>query len=199
MIISLKPLRYAFCVILTGVLSAHAQSLSGLQIGDPLSTVAKIGLEPASINRTGQFTMVRWEFPDGNELSITSVNNRIIYMESDWGKRQAGSFTDFPGIIYGRTTLDELRRLFGSNGFCYTDRGCSFLLDGGSLYFNSYEFTGDNDTVITFITRDINFKFPPKSGDAVVDAIIVGYPPYLDGIWGSSKVFDPEYKPIDLQ
>ncbi len=80
MIISLKPLRYTFCVILTGVFSAHAQSLSGLQIGDPLSTVAEIGLEPASINRTGQFTMVRWEFPDGNELSITSVNNRIIYM-----------------------------------------------------------------------------------------------------------------------
>ena len=65
--------------------SVHAQSLSGLRIGDPVSNTSRIGLEPVAQNRTGPFTAIRWVFPDKNELSVTAdtITGRIVYIESD--------------------------------------------------------------------------------------------------------------------
>ena len=86
-------------------------SLSGLKIGDPISTVSSIGLAPSAKNRTGPFTTIRWVFPDGNELSVTcSSTGKIVYIESDWGEQQSGVISDFPGLNYGGTTLADLRR-----------------------------------------------------------------------------------------
>ena len=35
--------------------------------------------------------------------------------------------------------------------------------------------------------------------NAVLDSIIVGYKPYLNGIWGKEKISDPKYRPIKLK
>jgi hypothetical protein len=83
--------------------SVRAQSFSGLHIGDPLSKIAIIGLEPAAKNRTGSFTMMSWVFPDGNELSVTATTStgRIVYIESDWDGRGSGVSPIIPASSMG--------------------------------------------------------------------------------------------------
>jgi S1-C subfamily serine protease len=191
-------LSLIYCLLFNA--SGHAQSLSGLHIGDEISRATMIGLPPTAVNKTGPFTIARWDFQDGNSLSVTASNaGRIVYMESDWGQRKVGSTSDFPGLVFGRTTLAQLRAKFASNGFMFNDRGSSFTTSDGIILLNSYEV---GPTVVTFYTkvsrdsivaaRDAQ-KLP---GLAVLDGISLADKEYADNAWGE-RVYDPRYKRIE--
>ncbi len=106
-------------------------------------------------------------------------------------------FSDLKGARFGETTLNELRRTLGNNGFCYVERGCTISIQDGIALFNSYEIEGNPDVIATFVTLVIGSPTNQEVGDqAKLDGIIIGYRKYLDGIWGERKVFDKAYKPI---
>ena len=115
------PLPLAIALLLG--MHASAQSLSGLRVGDDLSSTARLGLSPVERNRSGPFTITKWRLPDGNELSVTAGSNgKIVYIESDWVRSPSGTYSDFPGLYFGRTSLTDIRQKFGSNGFAYGGR-----------------------------------------------------------------------------
>jgi hypothetical protein len=203
MAILLKALT-ALALAAFPISAVSAQSLSGVRIGDNISVTARIGYPPTARNQSGPFTMRKWKLEDGNDLSVTTTSGgTIVYIETDWGGEQGGSYSDFPRFYYGRTSLSEIRKNLGNNGFAFGDRTAKRAPDGSIVFFNSYEIVDFDNTIITFITK-IDKKeagvFSNKSLDpasyAKLMSIILGYPEYLRNIWGSQLVFDPAYQKI---
>jgi len=179
--------------------SALAQAMSGISVGDTLAKTSELGIKPTFKENMGPFLIQKWRLGDGNDLSITAVrtSGQIVYMETNWGGKSSGAFSDVNGMVYGKTTLAEIRKRFGSNGFAYRDRGTGVELEDSIALFNSYELEGHPGLVATFITRlshrDAKAK---KPYEAKLDTIIVGHSSYLDTIWGDDKVFDDDYQKI---
>lgn len=190
-------------LILTTVV--NAQTMSGIRIGDPLSSTSKIGFSPTAKEENGPLVIQKWRFQNKNELSITAFRNtgRIVYMETNWGGDRNGSFSDVPGMIYGKTTISDIRKRFGNNGFTYKDRGSVAVVEDGIIIMNSYQITG-TDLVVTFITK-ISREDYLKTDNAknvgsfaLLDTIIIGDATYLDTVWGNEKMFDKGYKPVRI-
>jgi hypothetical protein len=182
-----------------------AQTMYGIRVGDHLSSTSKIGLAPVVEEETGPFVIRKWRFSDTNELSVTAFRNtgKIIYMETNWNGDRRGALSDIPGMIYGKTTLSDMRKQFGSNGFSYEERGSVVTVRDGIIMINSYQIMGTNH-VITFITKisEKNISRADKAKNvadlAFLDTIIIGDTAYLDTVWGKAKIFDKQYKPIKL-
>jgi hypothetical protein len=145
----------------------------------------------------GPHRIIKFKFADQNELSVTiNVNtNKIVYLESDWGRSSAGSITDIEGLRFGRTTLKEISDRYGGFGFYFKERGIIRKHETDFLIFNSYEKDG---VILSFITR---ISFNEASGAtggriafvAKLEAIVVSDPVYIEGIWGMrSGVIDAE-------
>lgn len=198
-----------FALLLTAVaLPCQAQSLSSVQIGDRLSSLeAKIGFAPDIKNRQGPMQIQKWTFADGNALSVTAdaETGKVVYCEAEWGGQVGGSISDFPGFSYGKTTLTDIRKHFGSNGMAYAARGgVAATRDGGVVFLNSWEVKSPYGQVATFVTKisPSRFAAAKKSkngpGDfAVLDSVILADPAYVDRIWGKEKTFDPTYSAIN--
>ena len=177
----------------TGVIPA----LSGLKIGDPASNTSRIGLAPVARNQTGPFTAIKWEFPDGNELSATvSAGGSIVYLESDWGEKQTGTIADYPGLKFGETTLSQIRQIFGSNGFSFAQHGGVVKVRDGLVLINSYEVGAVVATFVTKIAgRQINASMDAP-GNAVLVALSIADAEYANSVWGK-RTYDPNYRKIE--
>lgn len=143
-----------WALLITAALSycstiALSQTLSGIKIGDGLANVGQqIGFPPSVTERTGPFTISKWELGDHNSLSVTANTStgRIVYLETDWGNDT--SYTDFPRIYFGKTTLEEIKRMFGRDNFGWNGGP---LRDGSIAMQNSYRIQ-PGDVIITFTT-----------------------------------------------
>jgi hypothetical protein len=184
---------------------ANAQSLSGLHIGDNVSAVSELGMPPTEKNQMGPFVVQKWTFPDGNDLSVTAdrKTGKIVYLESDWGGRQAGSISDFTGLKFGNTSLRDIRAKFGNNGFAFKSNAFMAGPDSAAM-FNCYQLSGNAKLVAAFVTvikasqfQAIKAKRTSIDQAAKFGALILGDLDYLEAIWGKEKTFDPSYGPID--
>jgi hypothetical protein len=167
-----------------------AQSLSGIKIGDHYSVAASLGMDPVAFQKEGPFDFLKYSFKSGNILSLTvdRQSQKIVYMESDWGGRSAGAYSDYPGFSFGRTTLSEVRKKLGSNGMAFTERPVVSEVQGGIVTFNSYEI---GSVVVTFVTKVIDKDIPRVASKEIelgqaskLDAIIIMSPEYADMTWG---------------
>jgi hypothetical protein len=145
----------------------------------------------------------RWNLPNGNSLSVTvDKNGKVAYIESDWNGKGDDPESDLPGLRFGRTTLAELRKKFGSNGFGYKARGYSVETPDGVVMMNSYEASGVVITFYTKVNRD-EYARVKSSGEnpqladyARLDAISIAASEYASSEWGD-RVYDPSYKKIE--
>jgi hypothetical protein len=182
-------------------IGAHSQSLSSFKIGDPSSKLSSLGKPTASDDRNGM-TVRRWLLPNGNELAVTTnASGQIIYIEADWNPgANTDSACDLPGLRFGTTTLTELRKRFGSNGFAFSERGGQLLSEDGAVLVNSYEANG---AIVTFYNKVSNAQAeqlnPEGNGsiadNAKLDAISIASSDYAKSEWGN-RINDPNYKPI---
>ncbi|OCC01704.1 hypothetical protein BA190_27470 [Labrys sp. WJW] len=193
----------------TAFCRAEAQSLSGLKVGDDLSTTTLLNTEPSDMTNLGPFAINKWTLPDENSLSVTSraSTGKIVYIECDWNGSNAGSFSDFPSFYYGRTTLDEIRQHLRSNGFAFENlKAGTPTGDGGIALFNSYAFEENPSVIVTFVTKvtatEIQAlkKLPSPASKlgstAKLTSIILADPSYAGTIWGNNRTYDPRYVDI---
>ena len=182
--------------------SSAAQSLSSLRIGDPQSKLSSFG--PASDSASYKtMEMRKWVLPSGNELSVTTGSNgEIVYLESDWDGKNDDPACDLPGLHFGVTTLSELRKRFGSNGFEFKDRGPGIKTEDGFVMMNTWEV---GKVVITFYTKIGQQEYdrmkasglnPPPADYAKLDAISIADAGYAKSEWGE-RIYDPQYKKIE--
>lgn len=177
---------------------AVSQSLSGLRIGDALTNVSqKIGFRPPITERTGPYTISKWELGDHNSLSVTANTNtgRIVYIETDWGGDT--SYTDFPMIYFGKTTLDDVKRMFGGDNFGWNGGP---MPDGSIAMQNSYRIE-PGDVIITFTTTS-RAAAPHLTKEKIkkcitsscwgklfaLASISLGDQEYLSTIWGNEHL-----------
>lgn len=189
----------------------NAQSLSSIKIGDSESQLETLGTPAVSKQRMGPHTAVKFELPDGNSLSATFRNSDgvIVFLESDWGGQQSGSFSDFRNFKFGSTSLDEIRAELGHNGMSFLNGPNTTLTETGDLVtFNTYELSR-SDVAVTLITKIAASRLKvlrDRYGDekaatligqeAKLDSIIIADMNYLTGIWGKELVRDKNYRRI---
>jgi hypothetical protein len=201
--------RGAAIAVAAGVLfgtSAQAQSLSGIKVGEDISSVPKLDARPLPSRSVDPHEDRRWRLPDGNRLAVAAdpETKRIVYTEKRWGGGAHGKPADFPGFIYGQTTLADIRAHAQNNGFAFKEHLIDVRPDGLAL-FNAYEVEGAPGVVVTFVTKlskrdDGRLRNGKAHMDinraARLDAIILADAGYLDTIWGDAKLRDKRYKPI---
>jgi hypothetical protein len=186
--------------------SAQAQSLSEIKVGEEVSSASRIDARRLPSKSVDPHEARRWKLPDGNRLSVAAnpETKRIVYAERTWGGGTQGKPADFPGFIYGETTLADIRAHAQSNGFAFKERLIDVRPDGFAL-FNAYEVEGAPGLVVTFVTKlsrkdDEHLRTGKGNEDinraARLDAIILADAGYLDAVWGDAKLPDKAYKPI---
>lgn len=190
----------ALGLVLGLAFNAQAQALSSMRIGDDATQTTALGQPIASDNYKG-YLVRKWSFSNGNQISVTSDSrDRIIYLESDWNGDDDATSCDLPGLKFGVTTLSDIRKRFGSEGFTFKRRQGTIQVPDGVVMMSSYEF---GNAVVTFITKVPVTGEQPASPEAkpgsdiadraTLDAISISDPKYAENEWGT-RVYDPKYK-----
>ena len=186
----------SFLLLCTFRLPARAQALAGAHVGDNASKLARLG-KPAAIDKYKPFLVQKWTLANSNEVSVTlDASEKIVYVESDWGGHQEATGCDLGDLRFGVTTLADLRKRFGSNGFGFKGRGGVAEIPGGVVLMNSYE-TGT--VVVTFFTKVLDTEpgdQTPIADRAKLDALSIASAEYASTEWGE-RVYDPKYKKIN--
>ena len=187
---------------------ASGQSISGIHVGDSRTAVEGLKLKSTAKENQGSTEATKYKLANGNELSVTldTQKNRVVYIEVDWNKNPEGAASDFPGLKFGLSTLEDIRKVDGSNGFSYqtTAMGES---NGNLITFNAYRIENKPGIAVVFVTvlniAELRKKIGNREstqadvpGNLKLDALILADESYLDEIWGKEKSYDPANKPI---
>jgi hypothetical protein len=199
---------FAIAVVLVFLPKALGQSISGLHVGDSRTAVEGLKLKSIAKENQGSTETTKFRLANGIDLSVTLDirKNRIVYIETDWNQTPEGAASDFPGLKFGSSTLEDIRKTNGSNGFSYrtTAMGES---NGNLITFNAYRIENKPGIVAVFVTalniaelrKKIGNREPTQadlSGNLKLDALILADESYLDEIWGKEKTYDPANTPI---
>lgn len=193
-------LALAFCVVPT---LAYSVELLGIKIGTRAEDVARVvGVQPSAISKIGGNATAR-SFLLGNGLRVSVTHNnstkRVVYAEVDWESGEPVQIPEY-NVVLGKTTLDELRIRFKSNGFSYTKR-LGGNVDKGVVLFNSYHNESNKDEVVTFISllKKEDFDAAKKSNNlgslATLDAVVIESDAYTSKLAGK-KIYDSDYQPV---
>lgn len=182
----------------------HAQSLQGIQLGAPPSTLETISLKSIAREGLANIKISKFKLANGNDLSVTydSKLNKILYIESDWNQSPKGHSTGLPSLTFGVTTLNDIRQRNGSNGFAWRQVAVQRSGDQINL-FNAYEIQGKPTSIVVFVTVLSIPEYEAAGAErkkvenlARLHAIILATESYLDQIWGEEKVYDAASKSI---
>lgn len=169
-------------------------SMLNIRIGDNKQVLEKIKLKVEA----QEDDMIKYKTEDGNHFSVTSENGKVVYMENDWLQDSTARKPLCTDLQFGKTSLHEIRKKFGTNGFAYTERQ-AFTADKDLIEFNCFEFDMPNNEILVTITK------MPLTSDVteqnvadklLLGAIIIADKNYLDKTWGDKKIFDRNYKKI---
>jgi hypothetical protein len=105
------------------------------------------------------------------------------------GGKEVGRLTDFPGVFFGKTTLDDLRARFKSKGFSYQHNFVVFpekSSEQAGYMFNAYQIADRSNEVVVFVTKlSAEDYLKHRTPDlAVVVGIILADIAYLDALLG---------------
>jgi hypothetical protein len=187
----------AFLIILLifpGIFIAKDISMLGVKINDPQSVLKKITLKVEASDDG----MTKYRTTNGNDFSITVQDGKVVYMENDWLHDAKGTKPLFSDFKFGETSLKDIRKALGSNGFTYIKRN-DLITDTDIVEFNCFEFDSANNEVLVMITKAALKPAPTEknlSDELKLESIVIADKKYLDGIWGSEKTFDPNYKKL---
>lgn len=169
-------------------------SMFGLKIGDSQKLLDNIKLKVDG----KEGNMIKFKTDNGNDFSVTCQKGKIVYMENDWLQDTNARHTLFSDFQFGYTTLRDIRKKFGTNGFVYNNRR-PFTTDKDLIQFNCFEFDSPNNEILVVITKIpliANVTEDNIADYCKLDAIIISDKSYLDSEWGNSKSYDQNYKKI---
>jgi hypothetical protein len=181
-------------VTITLLFTTSDISMLGFKINDTKNSLDNIKLKVVAKEND----MIKYRTENGNDFSITLEKGKIVYMENDWSQDDISKQPLYSNFKFGQTTLSDIRKKFGTNGFVYKNRG-HFTTETDLIEFNCFEFDSQNNEILVLITKlslksDITEK--NVSDKLKLDAMIIADKEYLDRIWGKEKILDPNYKKI---
>jgi hypothetical protein len=185
-------------------------SLSGISIGDDISSLSILSRLPSIKENIGDYTSEKYSLKEGGRLHLIYSRNdkKILYIATDWEDLKTSIPRDFEGFVYGKTTLKDLNHKTGSNGYAYTEIPPLPDSDDGSMIsLNSYDLEDSNNQVVTFVMRvtpsrvrylNENNISTGMDDEFKLASVILADSSYLTQIWGQNKTQDKSYKPIRL-
>jgi len=186
----------AFFLFITILSSTSDISMLGIELYDSRESIEKLNLEVVG-EKPG---MIKYRTAGGNDFSITFDKGNVVYMENDWlqgSKSKEPLFTDFS---FGKTTLEDIREKYKSNGFSHKNRMIQ-MTDDAIIDFSCFEFDSQKGEVLVVIT------VAPLTKDLTagnihenlkLEAVVIADKEYLNKIWGEEKVYSDDYKKIRL-
>ena len=177
------------------LVSVSSVSMLGIELYDSRKSVENLKL-PVVGEEPG---IVKYRTKNGNDLSVTFENNLVVYMENDWSLQPEGAKPLYSNFTFGRTSLYDIRKAYGTNGFSYVNRSV-FTTETDLLTFNCFEFDSKKNEVLVLITgvsmADEEVNVENISNKMKLVAMIIADKAYLDKIWGAEKIFSANYKKI---
>lgn len=182
--------------------AAAAPSLLGLSIGAPESAERALGLAVADSAVAPTLAIRRYELPGGGNLEVTvdRATNQIVLLQHLRLGQTGVVDADLAGFAYGRTTLGEIRKVCGSNGFIYPKGPTGDQVGDRYVLVNAYDIA-DQPLVVVFLTSvpmdDVrklaagDRKNPEALGDlAVLSGMILARRDFVEKVWGSGRMAD---------
>jgi hypothetical protein len=182
--------------------AGSAPSLLGLSIGAPESAERALGLAVADSAVAPALAIRRYELPDGGSLEVTvdRTTNQILLLQHLRLGQTGVIEADLAGFAYGRTTLGEIRKVCGSNGFIYPKGPTGDQVGDRFVLVNAYDIA-DQPLVVVFLTSvpmdDVrklaagDRKNPEALGDlAVLSGMILARRDFVEKVWGSGRMAD---------
>ena len=188
-------------LLLAGVGHASAQVLDGFTVGEPVASVKGSRPAPADVSPIGSDVAMKWRDAHGSAVSVTVAGDtkQTVFIEHDWGGAPVDNDAGIAGLRFG-TTLDDLRRHFGSNGFGFRTNAV-FIANNMLLGTNCYEAAGRPGVTLALVTGQpiatVDRAHPAIERGRLV-AVILARTRYLERMWGSDRLFDPGYHTVDL-
>ena len=137
------------------------------------------------------YVVQKWTLRNGNELSATvNAAGKIVYLESDWNGSADATGCDLADLRFGTTSLGDLRRRFGSNGFAFKGRGGVLTTPDGVVMINSYDAVGVLATFFTKVngTTGESKNSAPVADHAKLDALSIADAEYAKSEWGNASM-----------
>jgi hypothetical protein len=185
-------------LLLTGTAFSSASSdisMLGIKIHENASALKNVKLEVVAKEKT----MMKFRTANGNDFSVTTKNGKIVYMENDWLQGESGKTPLFSNFRFGETSLHDIRKAFGTNGFTHKNHE-AFSTDKEVIEFNCFEIDSPNKEIFATVTTvPIAAKVNEENvADSLkLAAVILCDKAYLDEIWGKQKLYDSgNYKKI---
>lgn len=188
--------------------AAAAPSLLGLSIGAPESAERALGLAVADSAVAPTLAVRRYELPGGGylEVSVDRTTNQIVLLQHLRLGQSGVVDADLAGFAYGRTTLGEIRRACGSNGFIYPKGPTGDQIGDRFVLVNAYD-VADQPLVVVFLTavpmdevRKLaagDRKNPDALGDlAVLSGMILARRDFVEKVWGTGRMSDDPCPPV---
>jgi hypothetical protein len=191
-------------VCLSAAGTAHAQSIDGFTVGGDIKAALKSHAAPSATGKLGGYDAYRWVDEQGSVVSVTAApkTGRIVFVESDWNGDPAQAKSPVPGLLFGTTTLADIRARFGSNGFVF--KKYALHMDARDIIsVNGFELAGEKKAVLVLVTTqpvasvpEVDGKPQIDPGKGVLQAAILADLAYLESLWGKDRVADPKDKPV---
>jgi hypothetical protein len=175
-------------------------SMVGIKINDNENLIDKINLKVIGNETNGKIHMIKYRTENGNDLAITLKKGKVVYMENDWLHDNFGKQPLITNFQFGITSLREIRKTFGTNGFGFKKRG-PFTTETDLIEFNCFEVASPNNEVLVTITKvslNANVTEENVSDSLKLESIIIANNAYLEELWGKEKLYDNNYKKIKL-
>ena len=185
-----------------------AQNIAGIAPDDPARRLQSLSLKPIAAEKTEGTTATKFKLDNGTDLSVTTDDrtHKVLFIEADWNGKIAGAQSDFPSLKFGETTLENIRRIAGSNGFGYSTTSMN-RSDDKLVAINVFKIEGKPGIAVAFVTTLDVAEFQKKLGgrepttddipkNLKLESLILAREDYLDQIWGNDKAHDPNEKPI---
>ncbi len=140
----------AFSVALMQPDGLQAQSLWSVPVGGTASTLSHFGPVSGEDKYRGM-DVYKWVLSNKNQFTATvNPEGEVVYAESDWFGTSDDTGCDLAGLKFGVTTLADLRKRFGSDGFTFRTRASGIRTEDGLAMMYSWEF---DKVVVTFYTK----------------------------------------------
>lgn len=185
----------------------------GIRIGGSVLPVYELDFHRLNRTGRGEIKTIKWELNNKNIFTVVynSTQNRILQIDIDWGEEINGVDVGIADFQYGKTTLQDIRDTFKSNGFSYAMK-VMHKTENGIITYNAFELKDTPSIIVvfkTFVTNSMldEINLLPKEKQVMgkigrkfkLIGISVSDEVYLDAEWGRNKIYDPKSNPISLE
>jgi len=159
-------------------------AMLGVRIHDPKKVLSKIPLIETATEKSRH----TYHLEDGNNFSVTIDDGKVVMLENEWMHRQKSNKPLISKFVFGKTTLTEIKKALGTQGFCY-EKNFSITNEADVVNITCFDMGSSNGEVMVVITKApfrASITRDIQSYQAL-ETIILADKKYLDKLWGKKR------------